>query len=275
MLSKLIKYEWKETWKIPTLILSVTLLLSLALGWYFSLQPAPAPDVEINVGNMVLFCSYAFLLSATSLLLLLYLGSRFYKNLYTDEGYLMHTLPVKPWMHLASKTFIGSIWVYLAGIFTILTVFPVTLLALPKIAFISPEETDNIFSALVALLGNSSLKLLFFVVPYMLLSAVSSILLLYAAISLGQFFGRHKVFGSVLCYLGLNMLVSGLSSFFTLPITTGMILTQSTDPGQFLSVTMPNLMTSVYLLSFVLYLLVSAGAFFLCHYVMSKCLNLD
>ncbi len=35
---------------------------------------------------------------------------RFYKNLFSDEGYLTRTLPVTSGQHLLSKTIAGSIW---------------------------------------------------------------------------------------------------------------------------------------------------------------------
>ncbi len=36
--------------------------------------------------------------------------ARFKKNLFTDEGYLMNTLPVKPWQHVTSKLLNAFTW---------------------------------------------------------------------------------------------------------------------------------------------------------------------
>ena len=39
---------------------------------------------------------------------------RFYKNLLSGEGYLMHTLPVRPWQHIASKLIAAVVWTVLS-----------------------------------------------------------------------------------------------------------------------------------------------------------------
>ncbi len=41
---------------------------------------------------------------------------RFHKNLYSNEGYLMFTLPVKPQMLLASKTIVAFSWIIISFI---------------------------------------------------------------------------------------------------------------------------------------------------------------
>lgn len=276
MLKKLMKHEWMETWKIPALVLAVSVILSAICAVYFYVTPAPAPDVEINVGKMTVFILYAFAIAVTSLLITIYLGIRFYKNLYTDEGYLMHTLPVRPWALVLSKTLIGSLWTYLAGILAFVTVFPVTFLALPKMAYIEAADLNELIQMISnTLFGESILQILFFLIPYSFASAVSSILLVYAAVSLGQLFGRHKVLSSIVCYLGLNALLSTLSSIFIVPGITGVVITHAEDTENFYELVMPSLMKTTYISSFFMCLVLAAVCFFLCNYLLQKCLNLD
>ncbi|MDO4331131.1 MAG: hypothetical protein Q4C58_00395 [Eubacteriales bacterium] len=276
MLKKLIQHEWRETWKIPALVLTVSVILSVICAIYFYFTPAPTPDVEVNVGKMSFFILYAFAIAITSLLITIYLGIRFYKNLYTDEGYLMHTLPVRPWALVLSKTLISSLWIYLAGILALVTVFPVTFLALPKMAYIEPADLDELIRMMTStLFGGRQLQMLFFFIPYSFASAVSSILLVYAAISLGQLLGRHKVLSSIVCYLGLNALLSTLSSIFLVPGITGVVITHADDTENFYELVMPSLMKTTYISSFFVSLLLTAVCFFLCNYLLQKCLNLD
>lgn len=275
MLKKLTKHEWMETWKIPALIFAVSIALSVICALYFYLAPALTPDVEINVGNMSLFILYAFAVSMSSWLITIYLGIRFYKNLYTDEGYLMNTLPVHPWMLILSKTFIGTLWIYLAGLLSCVTILPVTFIALPKLTYFDPAALNEIMPVITSLFGGGIPQLLFFFLFYSLASATSSILLLFAAVSLGQLFGRHKVLSSIICYLGLNAFLSAVSSIFMVPGLTGVIITHAEDTENFYELVMPSLMHTTYVISFFVSLLLSAICFFLCNYLLKRCLNLD
>lgn len=279
MLKKLVKHEWTETWKIPSIALFVMIALTVACALYFYFAPFPAPDVEINVGNMMIFIMYALYSAFVSLLITIYLGIRFYKNLYTDEGYLMHTLPVRPRMLILSKTLTGVFWTYLAGILTVVTVLPVACLAIPKLAYIDDAELAEILTemkpALMSLFGDSPLGIFFYFVPYMIISAFFSVLLLYAAISLGQLFGKHKALSSILCYLGLNALLSIASSVLMVPSLTGVVITHADDADDFLTLVMPSIMRTTYFVSFLSSLLLAAACFWLCNYLMKKNLNLD
>lgn len=275
MLKKLLKHEWLETWKIPALILAVILILTAVCALYFYLAPYPAPDVEINVGNMMFFILFAFFDAAATLLFTIYLGIRYYRNLYTDQGYLMHTLPVTPRMLIVSKTVIGVFWLYIAGLVTIVTVLPVAVLALPKLAYMEPEELSQVIPALTTLFGENVWGLLFFFIPYMLVSSIFSVLMLYASISLGQLFGKHKVLSSIICYLGLNALITSVSACLMTPGMTGIVITHIDDADSFLTLAMPEIMHIAYFISFVVCAVISCAFFWLCDYLMSKNLNLE
>ena len=138
MLTKLISHEWKDTFKVPALLLTITVLLSAASLVYFSVADQASAGTDLNVRNFVLYIAYILILSGLSMILTIYFAIRFYKNLYTDEGYLMHTLPVKPWMLIVSKLTIGTIWFYLIDLFLVGAITLITLIALPTMAYFSP-----------------------------------------------------------------------------------------------------------------------------------------
>lgn len=140
MLTKLISHEWKDTFKVPVLLLTITVLLSAASLVYFSVADQATADIDLNVRNFVLYIAYILILSGLSMILTIYFAIRFYKNLYTDEGYLMHTLPVKPWMLIVSKLTIGTIWFYLIDLLLVGAITLITLIALPTMAYFSPED---------------------------------------------------------------------------------------------------------------------------------------
>ena len=276
MLAKLIKHEWKETWRIPALIFGAILLLTTAYMIYFSLCPPLTDRGALHVGNLFLFIAFCFAISAGDLLCILYFGIRFYKNLFTDEGYLMHTLPVSPDRLLLSKTAVATIWTYVYSLLLYAIILPVTFFSVPRIQQTDLSFLEEFGEMLAAILGGSPLSALAFLLPYTLAGSIYSIVQLYAAASLGQFFGRHKVFGSIVCYLGLHTLFGSVTSLFMLPSMTKLILdTSQLSSLSSFTVYFTGMFRQVLFVEFLSNLAVIAACLFLCHYILKKNLNLD
>ena len=53
MLTKLIFHEWKDTFKVPALLLTITVLLSAVSLVYFSVADQATADIDLNVRNFV------------------------------------------------------------------------------------------------------------------------------------------------------------------------------------------------------------------------------
>ena len=105
MLGKLMKYEWKNTWKAGVLMLLgmfvVTVIGCVVLRMPGGLVAEIADGNNMNatqswfvlssfVATLIL---YVIMLLASTWGMLIFLGIRFYRSMYTDEGYLSHTLP--------------------------------------------------------------------------------------------------------------------------------------------------------------------------------------
>lgn len=106
MLGKLMKYEWKNIWKAGTLML-LGMLVVTVIGCVVLRMPGGVvtgllDNNDINatqswfvlssfVATLIL---YVIMLLASTWGMLIFLGIRFYRSMYTDEGYLSHTLPV-------------------------------------------------------------------------------------------------------------------------------------------------------------------------------------
>ena len=274
MLTKLISHEWKDTFKVPALLLTITVLLSAASLVYFSVADQASAGTELNVRNFVLYIACILILSGLSMILIIYFAIRFYKNLYTDEGYLMHTLPVKPWMLIVSKLTIGTIWFYLIDLLLVGASTWITLIALPTMAYFSPEdllELRTMFQSYHTIFTVPSI--LFLAIPVMIISSVFSLLTIYASISLGQLFSNHKVLASILCYLGLSTILSTAMMLLTAPTTTGVFILQSTaanPTADFASIYWPIMLICLFA-----NLVLCVPAFWICSYVMKRCLNLE
>ena len=85
MLKKLLKHEWKETWRIPALACALMIILTLVSVICFTRMSPPANADELNAGAFVLMMFYVLTISCVSVVVSIYIAVRFYKNLYTDE----------------------------------------------------------------------------------------------------------------------------------------------------------------------------------------------
>ncbi len=196
MLAKLMKYEIKATAR-----LFVPLYLTLLFFALFNriLNPFEMLDSAESFNLQVLFSllsitAYFMLIIGTMVMTLVIMIQRFYKNLLGDEGYLMFTLPVEPWKHIISKFLVAMFWTVLSFATAMCSV-----LILLKV--------DNLFGELRRLIEQFTElfgRYALFTMPlYALIYLASGILMIYAAISLGHVFSRHKLLASFGMYFAL------------------------------------------------------------------------
>ena len=115
MLGKLLKYELKATARyfVPLLATfgGITLLFKLFM-------------IMIGFGNDPLRMTFSifivtiYVVAVIALFLMCFIISfyRFYKNFYTDEGYLSFTLPVSVNLQILSKLLISIFWVVISSV---------------------------------------------------------------------------------------------------------------------------------------------------------------
>lgn len=69
-----------------------------------------APTEQLVSVLVLFFSAFVLLFSVVSLATALLIAARFYKNLFTDEGYLTWTLPASPVQQLWAKILSDAIW---------------------------------------------------------------------------------------------------------------------------------------------------------------------
>ena len=67
MLSRLIRHEWKETWRIPVISFIVILFLTLVCFICFRQMEPPADENSINAGAFVIMMLYCLIISCISM----------------------------------------------------------------------------------------------------------------------------------------------------------------------------------------------------------------
>ena len=222
MVKKLLKHEFVYYARTLCLFLPIVLVMGV-ITRVFQLF-----DMENDVVFLALTSSSVlFSLSCAALLILTTATCviRFYKNLYSSEGYLTLTLPVTAGQHIFAKL--------LSALLTqgvcLLTVFSAGCIAFPS--------DDSFFGVNVAELVTNLLfspeipaELIAGQILLSLLSAVSGMLLLYACITVGQTAKKNRILTAVGAYFIYYIASQSLS---TIAVVVGLLITGilSIDPG--------------------------------------------
>lgn len=223
MLGKLIKYELKATshWFLPIYILALLLapierFTINRLDSNINLSPPWSNIMSLITASITIAFVLVLLAAAmASSLLIIY---RFYKNLITNEGYLMHTLPVKTSLLIWSKALAAIIWTAVSTAVIILSIV-ILIIGTPgwnEFWHIFPEVVSSFFKNYGTDLNVWKI-ILEFVICFAI-SSLCSIFMLYASISIGQLITKHKILGAFGAFFLINMGIQFLSSLLMLPI---------------------------------------------------------
>lgn len=268
MLGKLIKHEWKAVGKILAIV-HIALVLMAIIG-----KIMLSIDVLSEAWLLwrMLLLIYIFSVIAVGVGTHIYLAVRFYKNMYTDEGYLSFTLPVKPWQHIFSKTLVSSIWILIDGVAIIGSI---VILVMYKGMGTEFVDVLNVIMEELGEVGMFGVWSVILTVITAILSLVSIPLTYYIAISVGQLFNTHKMLASVVAYF---IIVNVIQAIGTL---SSAVLILKVDETAEVQTASANILEELGVYNDMISLgmveqLVMAVAFWLIiNYIMNKRLNLE
>ena len=214
MLGKLIKQEWQSTWKIPTVLIGVVFAAATIFGLFcaspvWDLVDWWGADVILSATILLFYGAIMCCAVGTSF----YLAVRFYRSMYSNEGYLTHTLPVTSNQLLLSKMINFSIWELLSVICIMFNIMLfVAFIALREVGYRSLFESfRDVFADIQAILNSEYTTgwELFMVLTIILIlvGTVSKSLLYMGSVNIGQLWARHRVAGAILVYAGVTVAV--------------------------------------------------------------------
>lgn len=217
MLGKLTKYEIKATARMFLPLYAGLLLFALINKIFieFNLLKTKLAFLPAISGMI-----YFFIIAATFIITLVVMIQRFYKNLLSDEGYLMFTLPVKPNRHILSKMLVSILWVIISVIAAVLSVL---ILGYQK-GMLRDIGTliTSFFKLPLERSGPIVLTGILFLL-FLLAAIIVFVLQIYASLSLGHLAGKHRILLAFVAYLAISMIWQILMS-------VGMILLVSIRP---------------------------------------------
>lgn len=262
MLIKLLKYEFKATARVLVpLYLAILLfgVISRFINPFNVLSASKGFNLQAVLSLLSIFL-YIGLIISVMIMTFIIMIQRFYKNLLGDEGYLMFTLPVKPWQQIISKLLVSMLWMMLSYLTVICSIL---ILANINNLF---GEIANMFNSVHSYIGTIGLIL----IPiYVLVAMAYSIITIYDSITLGHLFTKHKIlasFGAYIMLYTINQIVIGI--FMALFAATNNMLNSAYAPTASQIITLA--------ISFIcIIMLLAAGNFTLTNVVLKKKLNLE
>ena len=230
--------------------------------------------------DFMLISAYIIALIAIFIITWLYLDIlRFRKNLFTDEGYLMHTLPASAAEHIFTKLTVSTVWQIIDGLLIGLSVF--TMFVNKDFFRYFGEFWNDMWSSFSYIFGvPAGVGIPVFLITA-LVDVITSTLIIYMCIAIGHSFNDHKVLASIGIYMGYKFVTNILSS----------IVVALTGLGTFGNMNVNNIFFGVGVynsglneatyfwlnigFSVIFSLVLGIGAFVLTNHFMTKRLNLE
>lgn len=225
--------------------------------------------MAISALATVMAVMYVMVIIAAFVITLIVIIQRFYKNLLTDEGYLMFTLPVKAHSHITSKGIVAFVWYLASFVVCALSIFILVVdqNVIDGLSQFFTVELPRYFQ----LAGGDGIAILFEVLALFLLSFVSGILMIYCSIALGSLFHNHKILGAFGMYLAINFVMQIIGTVGIL-----VVFASSNDTALWSTMDSIRLVSTVVLpLCIAYYAVFSVVFYWVTNFIFKKKLNLE
>ena len=226
MLKKLLKYDLKAVFKYWWIAAVSTLGLSVLGGFAVtvlrdtvSTEPEKKVPIILEILSSIALPLVYLGFIALGILTVIMIFARYYKNFFSDEGYLTFTLPVKKSELINSKVIMGVI----SSLATTLAVF-VNIIIILVIGFfdniIKPDfwkEFSEFFSEVFKALGVYTFVYVLEIILVVFLANLLSTLFLYDCVAIASMLVKKaKVITAIGIYYVANGVISTLFTIFSL-----------------------------------------------------------
>lgn len=202
MLIKLIKYDIRADYKKYAITAAALILISFIVRFadvkFGSLDDGNDWKVLFNV----LVCSFIALCGAAMLLTIIFSAVRYQKKMYSDEGYLLNTIPANPMLHILSSVITEYIWtIAIAAVDIVALIISAGGLGFWR-GFFTPIQYVVTIDPAFAI----------YLLTYLLIFPGALMLTLIFVINFGYLFRSHRVLAGIVGYVGLIIVSNILSS---------------------------------------------------------------
>ncbi len=269
MVKKLYKHEM--LYYTRSLLPVYLILAGVALvGRFIEFFEADTTAYSVLRGSSIFMLVIAIL--ATLGLSFVFVIVRFYKNMYTGEGYLTLTLPVKPSSHLLVKC-TSAVLVNVVSM--IVSVLAVCLFTVGEWLNEIIKAVAYVLNNLVEIAGGHFAFYCLELIPVCLVTMISSVLMYYMCISLGQLFQKNRVLAAVGVYFGLYVFYQVITTIVTTVYTVSAITWLDELLANWTRQNYLAAVHVVFLVDFIGCAIMALVYFLISRYVLTKKLNLE
>ena len=231
MLKKLCKYEFRSIGRtlipiyIAVIAISIITSFTMGINIEYNRNYNNILDNGVNlvyqlqgIFTVVMSLAYFAVMVALFVLTFVIILQRFYKGLLCDEGYLMFTLPVKPWQLITSKGITAFVISILSGIVSCISIFIMmigvaedrwTLLA-QMFSFKNWSMFFIRLNEVIPLWGLYALE----IIVYIIVGSLASLYQIYASMAIGHLAKKNRILMSVVAYIVISMILSFIGGIF-------------------------------------------------------------
>ncbi len=264
MLGKLFKHEFKTSAKL--LIPLNLIVIGITLIGCLLFRSGLLQTLHVEFLNAVFLFLYIISLFALFILTAVYLTMRFYKTMYSSQGYLTHTLPVSSASILNTKILTSVFWVLLALIITACSIW--FLIRSASGVTISPEEFRILQERFFNEMGIEIGSFLATIAGTVTVSCFTSVLMIFASLSVGQLFRQYRIpaaIGACIVFYFIQQIASVI--LLLLLGINAMEHASSAAQGDFTKLLLGSVTAEE--------LLFAVAYYILCYYFTKKKLNLE
>jgi len=201
MLGKLLKYDLKWVYKLITIFYILAITFSV-IGRAFS---TIENSLVFEIVSQIAFGTAISMMVSSLINTLMRSWVRFIRNIYKDESYLTHTLPVKKQQIFTSKVITGSVAIFTSMVVIIFCLF---------ICYYSEanmEALKGLLELAASTYNTTVLNLLLLVAIVIFLEIVYGLLIGYVGIILGHKSNKNKMARSIVIGFILYFVFQGLT----------------------------------------------------------------
>lgn len=205
MLGKLFRHEFRACGRVFLALYAAFIVITLVNKIFWVV------DADNMVTDMIRgFVTFLYAVSAAAVVIMTFvlIVYRFYNNLLKDEGYLSFTLPVTVSQHIIAKLIVSFLFI----VFSFIVMIASILIMAAEAGFMDMFREFVEQLRLLFTLYSGSLRFVIELGVLAVVAAVYLILMLYASLSLGQLFTKHKLGGAVLGFVGFYIVAQIIAS---------------------------------------------------------------
>lgn len=271
MLAKVYKHEFKETAKYLVPLNLVLVIMTVVGAIMLGTDMLQNESFELLAISSLMI--YMLSIFAIFIVTAVYLTVRYYKTMYSRQGYLTHTLPVATTSTVNVKIVVASFWMLLSTCITLASVIALVAVAAGKeLDAVVWSEVMNVFTEVF---GMGIGEFIAFMVASVILSTLLSVLTVTASLAIGQLFNQYRILASIIAYIVLYVIqqIIGTVAMFVMGLDMFDVMMDAEAVIE--ASTMASFYRGTFWIGIITSVIYCAAFYFISAYITKKHLNLE